>query len=64
MSNDEIPPLPIGTETKWGTVVAVGNGGNLGERYYWMSQTTASNSSLSMIPACEVEHHPPQTPVG
>ena len=43
-------PLPIGTWTRWGKIVAYGITG--AERYYWMSK---DRGDISMIPAALVE---------
>ena len=43
------PPLPIGTQTEWGVIQAVGITG--GERYYWI----VDENIVSMFPAFIVE---------
>jgi len=45
-----IPPLPCGTQTRWGTVSAVGT--ISGERYYWLIDR---NSVMSLMPSDVVE---------
>lgn len=49
-----VVPLEIGTETRWGTIAAVGAGTALGERYYWIVD---KNGDTSMMPAMCVEAH-------
>ena len=44
------PPLPLGTETKYGRIEMIGTTG--GERYYWMID---KKGTVSMIPASVVE---------
>lgn len=44
------PPLPLGTETEWGTIEMIGLTG--GERYYWMVD---KDGCVAMIPAFMVE---------
>jgi hypothetical protein len=50
--------LPIGSRLKyggrWARVSAVGNGHNLGERYYWI---TFDDGSIAMLPAASIELH-------
>jgi hypothetical protein len=43
-------PLPLGTQTQWGKIGAVGY--IQGERYYWMID---EDGSVSMMPAFVVE---------
>ena len=43
-------PLPLGTETRWGKIAAVGIIG--GERYYWM---VVDQYLVTMFPADVVE---------
>ena len=45
-----VSPLPLGTETPFGKVQAVGITG--GERYYWL---IAQDGSVSMMPAFIIE---------
>lgn len=51
------PPLPLGTETQWGTVEAIGF---FGERYYWLVD---KDKVVSMFPADMVEASVPQQPL-
>jgi hypothetical protein len=51
------PPLALGTVVKpWGRIVAVANGGALGERYYFLRDTNPRYRCIvSMVPADVVE---------
>lgn len=42
--------IPLGTETKWGTIGAIGTTG--GERYYWILD---KDGGVAMLPASVVE---------
>ncbi len=44
-------PLPLGTDTEWGKIQAVGLTG--GERYYWIVD---KDGDVSMLPFFVVEH--------